>query len=192
MQKRNRKSIRLKGYDYSQPGHYFITICTHHRAHLFGDVRDGQMVLSAMGAVADACWRAVPEHYPNVRVDAYVIMPNHVHGVLEIMDVGAQDFVNVGAQDFVPPRSDGKTHKFGKIIPRSVATIVRGFKTGVTKWARENTDVHVAWQRNYYEHIVRDDEALNRIRQYIRNNPARWPQDDLNTAGVRAIISMPS
>ncbi len=170
MQKHNRKSIRLKGYDYSQPGHYFITICTHQRAHLFGGVRGGKIVLNAMGVVADECWRAIPVHYPNVRLDAYVIMPNHVHGVVEIMDVGAQNFV--------PLQSDGKINRFGKIIPRSVSTIIRGFKTGVTKWAREDTDVHPVWQRNYYEHIIRDDDALNRIREYIRNNPAEWRNDD--------------
>ncbi|AFM13144.1 transposase [Turneriella parva] len=200
MLRRNRKSIRLKGYDYSQPGHYFITICTHQRAHLFGGVRGGKMVLNAMGSVADACWQAIPNHYPHVRLDEFVIMPNHVHGVVVIDGddavpqtnavgaktdvvgaktdvVGAQTDV-VGAQNFVPLRVSGKSAQFGKIISRSISTIVRGFKTGVTKWARNNTDQHIIWQRNYYEHIVRDADALHRIRQYIRNNPSQWINDD--------------
>ncbi len=191
MLKRNRKSIRLKGYDYSQPGHYFITICTHERQHLFGTIRDGSIQLNDMGEIADQCWRAIPEHYPGVQLDAYVIMPDHVHGVLVVTDrnvgaetdnVGAQ-MGDVGAQNFVPLREPivpgpGKNHRFGKTIPRSIATIVRGFKTGVTKWARKNTDHHIVWQRNYYEHIVRDGDAMNRIRRYIRDNPSEWTGGD--------------
>ena len=149
------------------------------------------MHLNAMGTVADACWRAIPGHYPNVRLDEFVIMPNHVHGVLVIdgnggvpqTNVGAKTDVGettpmVGAQNFVPLRVSRKSAEFGKIIPRSISTIVRGFKTGVTKWARNNTDQHIIWQRNYYEHIVRDDDALHGIRQYIRDNPAKWKDDD--------------
>ena len=145
-----------------------------------------------MGTVADACWRAIPDHYPNVRLDEFIIMPNHVHGVLVIddedvvpqtnagakTDVGETTPMVVGAHNFVPLRVSGKSAEFGKIIPRSISTIVRGFKTGVTKWARKNTDVHAVWQRNYYEHIVRDDDALHGIRQYICNNPAKWKNDD--------------
>ena len=148
------------------------------------------MVLNAMGAVADACWRAIPDHYPNVHLDEFVIMPNHVHGIVVIdgddvvpqtntgvkTDVGARP--RVGAQNFVPLPVPGQINRFGKITPRSVSTIVRGFKTGVTKWARNNTDQHIIWQRNYYEHIVRDDDALHGIRQYVRNNPAKWKNDD--------------
>lgn len=174
MQKRNRKSIRLKGYDYSQPGHYFITICTHQRTHLFGEVRGGKMVLNAMGTFADACWRAIPDHYPNVRLDAYVIMPNHMHGVLEIGE-------SVGAVHEPPIEN---IHGAGRDLPLqntpNVSKIIGRFKMTTAKQINilRGTPGVPVWQRNYYEHIVRDDDALNRIRQYVQNNPAEWQNDD--------------
>lgn len=137
-----------------------------------------------MGAVADECWRAIPGHYPNVRLDAFVIMPNHVHGVLVVMGD------NVGAIHESPPNIGANIHgavrepplrlnpKIGKIIGR--------FKMNSAKQInilRGMTGVPV-WQRNYYEHIVRDDDALNRIRQYIRNNPAQW---DLDANNIKVI-----
>src|SRR5690606_5266060 len=120
----------------------------------------------------------IPNHYPHAGLDAFVVMPNHIHGIIVIRRGVAADGARVdavGANDHSPLRRD---------MPRSpsktIGSIVRGFKIGVTKWFRGNTDVHDVWQRNYYEHIVRNERSLNRIRRYILENPARWHTDRAN------------
>lgn len=221
----NRRSIRLKGYDYTQPGAYFITICTHHRVHLFGAVVDGEMQLNALGEVAYQCWLAIPDHFPHAALDEFVIMPNHVHGILWIVErpptivaVGANHdsptdrrgekplagvkndspptptTTVVGAKDFSPLPSSLPSPlpslSPSRVAPRphgtskTIGSMIRGFKIGVTKWARQNTDIYAVWQRNYYEHIIRNDRALNAIRQYIAGNPARWHLDRYNDDAV--------
>ena len=179
----HRRSIRLKGYDYSQPGWYFITIVVQNRQMLFGDVVNGEMVLNNAGRIADQCWREIPKHYPNVQLDEYVIMPNHVHGIIGIImddkNAGAKNFTNVGVQNFEPLRFESmhRENKYQKIIPRSIGSIIRGFKIGVTKWFRQNTEIYTVWQRNYWDHIIRNEIELNRIRDYIINNPKNWNKD---------------
>ncbi|NOX38685.1 MAG: hypothetical protein GXO78_14235 [Calditrichaeota bacterium] len=173
--KHHRRSIRLKGYDYSQPGAYFITICTHDRQWLFGHIVNGKMKLNALGKIAHQCWLAIPDHFPRTRLDEFVIMPNHVHGIIWIVDDPNRENVvvkNVGAKNVSPLRPRGTS--------RTIGSIVRGFKIGVTKWARQHTNVYHVWQRNYYEHIIRNDNELNRIREYIINNPLIWARDNEN------------
>lgn len=148
--KHHRQSIRLKGHDYAQAGAYFITICTHNRNHVFGKIVDGTVRLNRLGKMTQQCWRDIPQHFPHVRLDAYVVMPNHVHGIITI---------------------DGTS--------KTIGSIVRGFKIGATKWARQNTDIPTIWQRNYYEHIIRNESDLQRIRQYIIQNPMKWESDNL-------------
>ena len=199
----HRHSIRLQGYDYSKDGLYFITICTNERRWHFGEIAAGagdypprsagtrnfgpsrfqlikRMVLNDGGKMADECWRQIPNHYPNVILHAYVVMPNHVHGIIEIKTnpiVGVENFQPmVGVQHFDPPHHP-KRNAFQKIIPRSVGSIVRGFKTGVTNWFHQNTDIDIVWERNYYEHIIRDAKAYNNITRYIINNPNNWNED---------------
>jgi REP element-mobilizing transposase RayT len=114
-------------------------------------------------------------HYPQVMLDAYVVMPDHVHGIIII----SNDDADVGVQNFEPLHlQNQKINQFQKIIPGSLGAIVRGFKTGVTKWYRQNTDIHIVWQRNFYERIIRDDRELNHIREYIKYNPAKWTFDN--------------
>ena len=160
-----RRSLRLAGFDYGREGAYFVTICTHDRTCLFGEIVNGEMRLNVAGQVAATCWLDIPAHFPHVRLDTYTIMPNHVHGIIWI------DAHPVA----VPP---------GALVLRSpsktVGSIVRGFKIGVTKWVRANMDVRDVWQRNYYEHIIRNEAALNRVHQYIMDNPARWAEDPEN------------
>jgi len=172
----HRRSIRLQGYDYSQAGAYFVTLCAWNRVCIFGDMSEGQMQLNSGGQAAEKCWLSIPEHFPHVQLDAFVIMPNHVHGIIWIIDtvcVGP----NVGAKNFSPLQPN--TSK--PISPsKTVGSIVRGFKIGVTKWYRSNTDTHQVWQRNYFEHVIRDDKSLNRIREYIIENPTHWAQDREN------------
>lgn len=174
----HRRSIRLKDYDYSQPGAYFITICTHDHAHLFGEIVDGQMHFSDGGGIANACWQEIPDHFPQVELDEFIVMPNHIHGILWIVDdsIGGK---NVVAKNLLPlhlrtnapiPHGTSKT----------IGSVVRGFKIGVTKWFRQNTAKFTVWQRNYYEHIIRNEHALNAIRRYIAENPLRWHWDRYN------------
>ena len=182
-QKHHRRPIRLKEYDYSQPGWYFITLCTNNREMLFGDVIAGKMVLNDAGVFTTECWRDIPRHYPDVCLDEFIIMPNHVHGIINISEndenrnAGAKNVrvKNVRVQNFEPLQNHG--NKYQKIIPRSIGSIIRGFKIGVTKWFRQNTDIYTVWQRNYYEHIIRNEPELNRIRQYIIENQIQWQND---------------
>ena len=177
--KHHRRSIRLKGFDYTQEGAYFVTICTQNQACLFGDIVNGQMRLTDVGEVADICWRAIPQHFPRVVLDAFVVMPNHVHGIIWI---GPENRANVGAKIFspLPPRPSQRSASEFRSPSKTVGSIVRGFKIGVTKWVRANKNFYTVWQRNYYEHIIRNETALNRLRQYIADNPARWADDQEN------------
>ena len=174
--KNHRRSIRLKGYDYTQAGAYFVTICTKDRACLFGDVADSVMRLNQMGHIVRQCWLAIPEHFPHVLLDEFVVMPNHVHGIIVIMathDVGATRASPL--QDDTPTRPRGPQRQ-------SVASIVGSFKSAATKRINEHRGTPGApvWQRDYFEHIIRNDESLNRTREYILNNPLQWALDREN------------
>jgi putative transposase len=164
----HRRSIRLKGYDYSKEGMYFVTICAQERECLFGEVVNGEMVMNEAGARVQAVWDELPHHYPHVRLDAFAIMPNHVHGIVALTAVGAR---------FIAPSSI--------IAPNHVPTvgeIVRGFKARCTQainQMRNTRGVHV-WQRNYYEHIIRGEVDYHRIAEYISTNPQRWMSDTLH------------
>ncbi len=172
----HRRSIRLKGYDYSQPGAYFITVCTHNREHLFGHVDKGKMVLNNAGDVIKKSLLEIPEHFPNVTIDEYVIMPNHVHCIM-IISVGANNHSPL--RGYSPQQVNSPKHpKSG--TSKTIGSIVRGFKIGAVKWFRENTDIQKPWQRNYYEHIIRNENELNDIRKYIVNNPISWDADGNN------------
>ena len=114
----------------------------------------------------------IPIHYPNVVLHDFIVMPDHIHGIIEL--VGVQNFVAVGVQDFEPLGNEHHHHEYQKIIPRSVGSIIRGYKIGVTKWFRENQMGTRIWQRNYYEHVIRNEKSCQLISQYIINNPGRW------------------
>ncbi len=202
-QRHHRRSIRLPGYDYTQPGAYFVTVVTHERTPMFGDIADGEMRLNDAGRVAQQCWLDIPSHFPHVELDAFIIMPNHVHGILWIVEtppmgttagtmagtVGAKDFSPLPSPPLpsnVPPISSQPLGVSSDAAPqphgtsKTIGSVVRGFKIGVTKWFRQNTTIYTVWQRNYYEHIIRTDDALARIRAYIQSNPQRWAEDQEN------------
>ena len=175
---RNRRSIRLPTHDYASPGAYFVTICTARRECLFGEVVEGEVRLSAIGAIVNDCWTEIQSHVTNVETDAFVVMPNHVHGILVIHD-GRTD--RRGVQLNAPTRPDAPTPANGPTSPRNgLPVIVRTFKAAVTTLCRRLGQIDDVWQRNYYERIVRDDEELDRVRAYIRENPARWADDEEN------------
>ena len=179
--KHHRRSIRLKGYDYSRPGAYFVTICVQHWEWKFGRVVDGRVFLSPEGEIAHRCWEEIPEHFRHAVLDKYVIMPNHMHGIL-ILKSRDDDENSVGVQHVEPRLKQLETqierqNQFQHVIPNSISSILRSYKAAVTKICREAGMTDFKWQRNYYEHIVRNYEALYAIRTYIRNNPAKWTID---------------
>ena len=141
-----RRSIRIQGYDYAGPGVYYITICTHNREHLFGDITDGTMRLNSFGATARSYWEQIPIHFPNVEIDAFVIMPNHVHGILWINDHPTD--VSVGANNHLPLQPT-RSHLFpaGHGTSKTVGSIIRGFKIGITIYVREFFPGRPVWQR---------------------------------------------
>ncbi len=265
----SRKSIRLKGFDYSSEGLYFITICCFDKLHLFGKVIDGKMQLNDGGIAADKYWLEIPMHFTEVILHEYVIMPNHIHGIIEITvganqhspvtknaeplnDLGNHVLKNpnpneigktnrietksvVSTQDNVDSKNtitnvdtrnranvdslntnngvlnnranvdssntiinddtrnranvDSLNTNNGVLNNRAnvdsplrspsktIGSIVRGYKIGVTKWIRQNSDIHDVWQRNYYEHIIRDEQSYTNITEYIINNPSKWSAD---------------
>lgn len=173
----DRHSIRLKGYDYAQPGAYFVTMATYQRECLFGEIMNGEMQLNVCGHSAETCWRAIPEHFPNVELGAYVIMPNHLHGILVINDKNDR-----GGTIYRAPTGE----QFGKPVSGSLPTIIRTFKAAVTRDLGRKFDMHNIWQRNYgacpersrREHIIRNEKEWDRIRRYIEANPSRWAEDN--------------
>jgi REP element-mobilizing transposase RayT len=166
--KHHRRSVRLPGYDYSNPGAYFVTLCLHGRECLLGDVVDGQMVLSEMGRIAQQMWDRLPSRFPGIETDAFVIMPNHVHGIIVITAVGA-------IHESPLRRDESPQQRRKMLLPK----IVGYFKMNTAKRANAIRSMPGSpfWQRNYYEHVVRDERELNTIRQYIYNNPKKWALD---------------
>ena len=170
----NRRSIRLKEYDYTQSGAYFVTVCTSQRECFFGEIVGGEIHLNRRGEIVTECWHAISDHFPQVELDAFVVMPNHVHGIILInAGVGA----GVGAQHAAPLRK-----KF--YVPSgSLGAIVRSFKSAVTKRINKmhGSPGMPIWQRNYYEHVIRNDKGWDTIRRYIESNPQNWADDDENS-----------
>ena len=168
-----RRSVRLRGYDYRQAGIYFVTICTCQRSKLFGDISDGEMTLSPLGEVASEEWRRLPYKRSNVRLDRYVIMPNHVHGLFVVANKSESDSSHRAASH--------RSKRPRGFPPGSLGAIVSHYKAAVTRraWSGLIDRGQRIWQRNYYDHIVRSEKALNDIRRYIIQNPARWAEDSL-------------
>lgn len=180
----HRRSIRLKGYDYSQAGAYFVTIVTQGRECRFGEVVDGAMQLSESGRIAEDCWRAIPDHFPDVELGAFVVMPNHVHGII-ILNGNRRGTMDGRGTIYRAPTMDTTdraptTEQFQKPVAGSLATILRAYKAAVTR--RINRELHLTgiWQRNYYEHIIRNENEHDRIHRYIEANPLNWGTDSEN------------
>ncbi|MDF1520769.1 MAG: transposase [Brevefilum sp.] len=161
-----RKSLRFKDYDYSQPGAYFITIVTFNRNYLFGYIEGDEMCLNPIGYIVSEVWQSIPKHHPKTIVDPFIIMPNHIHGIINI----------VGARHAVPLH---QSEKFGKPVPGSIPTIVRSFKSETTRRINvfRNSPGSKVWQRNYYEHVIRNEKDYESIYEYILTNPQNWVKD---------------
>ncbi|MDY7049890.1 MAG: transposase [Microcystis panniformis WG22] len=183
-EKHHRRSIRLRNYDYSQPGAYFVTICTYQKQPWFGEIKNGQMYLNQFGKIVADEWLKTCKIRPNFQLDEWVIMPNHFHVIVIINDYsddnqslgngqsasrfGRRQFDKLTDHDALPQQK-----------PNSLSSCIAGFKSAVTKrinLLRQNTDTPI-WQRNYYESILRDEKYLAVVREYIINNPKNWPND---------------
>jgi putative transposase len=186
----HRQSIRLEHYDYSSNGAYFVTICTAQRFHLFGEISDTTMRLNEFGQIAQNCWLELPNHFPQILLDEFVVMPNHVHGIVLIQS--EQAVVPVGARRPCPKvRFMVKRHAlplppraaFGQLPKGSLGAIVGSFKSVVTKRINQARGAagESLWQRNYYDRIIRSEEQLMAAGAYIENNPLNWALDELNS-----------
>jgi REP element-mobilizing transposase RayT len=151
----HRHSIRLKDFDYSHPGAYFVTFITHDRSNFFGDMGDDCVNLNHIGNLVQNEWRLLQKRFPGVEIDDFVVMPNHIHGIIVITAAESK---------------------------QTLGSIVGSFKSSTSRLinALQKTKGNPVWQRNYYEHVIRDEEDLSRIRDYITNNPATWNEDDEN------------
>ncbi|TDG37117.1 hypothetical protein EZJ43_03075 [Pedobacter changchengzhani] len=233
IKKFDRRSIRLKGYDYSKEGLYFITICCQDRICRFGSIIDGEMELNKAGEFVELCWFAIPEHFPNVELHEFTVMPNHLHGIIEIVganhhlpennfngfqnqteensnieerdvtNIEAKDMQNIEAKDVSQKGAKDVSQKGAKDVSqkgakdvsqkgakdvspvrgtsKTIGSIVRGFKIGVTKLVSKNLGIKNLWQRNYYENIIRDEKAYQNISQYIQNNALNWGKDKFHS-----------
>ena len=171
--KHHRKSIRLKDYDYSQAGGYFVTICTRNRECVFGKIEGSEMRLNSAGNAVRKCWDDLQNNFLDVKCDTFVVMPNHIHGIILIL---SDD--HVGAIHESPLRTDKMMIRRRMVLPK----IIGRFKMNSAKQINDlrGTPGISVWQRNYYEHVIRDENSLNRIREYIATNPLRWQMDKEN------------
>ena len=181
-----RRSIRLKDYDYSQAGAYFVTVCTHGQECLFGEIEDGIMCLNPLGLIVRACWDNLPNHYPNVELDAFTVMPNHVHGIVVLADPGVGARLPRPNESLRPDRA-GEPCPYTRIVTPALGHIVAYFKYQSAKRINRlrGTAGFRVWQRNYYEHIIRSQKSLDAIRRYIEDNPIQWPFDPENPSNIR-------
>ncbi len=165
---------RLRDWDYRSRGWNFVTICTRNRARIFGEVVRGEMNLTALGHIVESELQNLPGHYDNVQVDAHVVMPNHVHAV--IMIDGDHAFTpNPAAPALVVPG-------FSSPQAGSLSVIIRSYKAGVTRQCRRMGLQEVVWQARFHDHLLRGEAIINAVREYIRNNPAKWAEDKENRA----------
>ncbi|MCJ7813616.1 transposase [bacterium] len=165
-EKHHRRSIRLKGYDYSSPGYYFVTICTYQRIEKFGKVKDGEMILNPCGRIIHQIWQTIPEYHHQTDLDEFIVMPNHIHGIIIIKSF-------VGTEQCSVPT---KPEFYGLL-----SKIIKSFKGICTKTIRNQFhDDQFAWQRSFYDHVIRNEKALQNIGEYIINNPLKWEFDKEN------------
>ena len=165
----NRKRNRMANYDYSTPGYYFVTICTKGMLEYFGRVQNGKIELNDAGRIVQKCWFDLPNHYNNCELHAFVVMPNHVHGIIEIVKNGLKPFQN---------KQTNNVRNGLKPFPTyGLSEIMRGFKTFSSKYINQKTKYKFTWQKSFYDHIIRTDDELIRISDYIDKNPLLWKQD---------------
>ena len=171
MRAKERKPNRLKNYDYSQSGHYFITICTENRVEWFGKIENGEMLLNEHGIIAQRIWLEIPQHFGYISLDEFMVMPNHIHGIIVVgNNVGNRHACSLQKRQYqIIPVTVGS-------YKSAVARNIRQIKSNIPKFV---------WQKSFYDHVIRDEISLNRIREYIRNNPLQWDADVENIKNRR-------
>jgi len=181
----HRRSCRLKGFDYTQAGAYFLTMVAHDRACVFGEIIDETAQLSAVGQMITREWQRLAHRFLTAELDAWVVMPNHVHGIIVITDREERPGLNTSDHpdpSHISIHSQVTVEQFGAPVAGSIPTMIRAFKASTTiRYRRMNQDkAAVLWQQNYYEHVIRSDLEWENIRDYIHNNPNRWAEDREN------------
>ena len=151
------KSARLSKWDYGSNGKYFVTICTRDQKNYFGEIQNGSMIMSEIGEFTRQCWEEIPDHHPFIDLETFIIMPNHIHGIILI---GKTD-KNKWTQNKFGPQS------------QNLGAVIRDFKAAVTRHARKHS-IDFQWQARYHDRIIRNDQEMEQIRDYILNNPLRW------------------
>ncbi len=171
-------SARLQFWDYAQDGWYYVTICTHKRKCLFGQIKNHEMHLSPLGKLVEKYWQEIPRHFPNVELETFIIMPNHIHGIITINN----------PQDYVGYHREYDTAKHQLCISpvaKSLPVIIGTFKAAVTRTTNKNNSSRkFRWQTRYYDHVIRKRESMYKISQYILNNPIKWELDRNNPKNV--------
>jgi REP element-mobilizing transposase RayT len=183
-EKYNRHSIRMKGYDYSLPGAYFVTLISFHTEYLFGEVKNGELLQSDIGGLIKDCWIGLPIFSEHIRLDEQVLMPNHLHGII-IIDTALGK--GEAFSDIEPIEVEAESENASPLRPRGtqpglLGAIIQNFKSVSTRMANKRyfEPGNKIWQRGYYERIIRNERELNAIRQYIRDNPLNWDLDSEN------------
>ena len=162
---KSRKANRLQERDYSRSGYYFVTVCTQNHFRCFGEIADERMQLSNTGMIVEDCWRAIPGHFPNTDIDEYIVMPNHIHGIV-IIGGGSHSGRDAYMRPLQSKQENGDRSKM------YLSKIIQGFKSAVTRVVGKRRDNYAfSWQRSFYDHVIRDDADMNRIRVYIRKQP---------------------
>ncbi|MDD3296242.1 MAG: transposase [Candidatus Omnitrophica bacterium] len=184
-----RKLTRLKKYDYSQTGYYFVTICTQNRKEIFASIKNNQIILNEFGRIVKKSWLQIPEHFKNIELDKYIIMPNHIHTIINIVGAGSPRPLKNHDND--DNKIIGYSIGRGNLAPTKLGQVMAFFKYQTTKQINklQNRPGIKIWQRRYHDHIIRNDKSLNRIREYIDNNPKTWDNDIENPIRLGAIES---
>jgi len=204
---RDRKHIRLRNFDYASDGWYFVTICTHEREFYFGKIENKIMYLSDIGMQAESLWNEIPQHFPMAELGEFVVMPNHIHGIIGIdnnkkcNDVDFRRDVACNVPTISPPNAymdvacniptispsgdDAKIKNeyMASISPKpgTLSAMIRSYKSAVTKWCNDNHISNFAWQSRFHDHVIRNQEEFDRIEYYILNNVANWNSDKFYT-----------
>jgi putative transposase len=196
----DRRSYRLRGQDYSREGLYFITICTNGNECFFGRINENKMILNDIGKIANEYWLKIPIHFPSAFLHEFVIMPNHVHGIIELINVNGCEFPHNGGTrhgaslhcvDTISPwfkilntkngfninHTISNHNKFGRLVPGSIPLIIYQYKSSVKRWCNKNNYQYFKWQSRFYERVIRNKKSFIAISNYIKNNPARWNEE---------------